>query len=209
MFYVRGWDMREILIEIINNYGYLGILLLIFVENIFPPIPSEVVLLFGGFLTLHTEMTAPAVIAVATLGSLLGAAVLYMAGRLITKKRLKRFVSSKAGSALHLKPSHVDIAGNVFVKYQAPAVLVCRCIPIVRSLISIPAGAARMNPPLFFVLTGIGSAIWNSAMVLLGTVLGDAWESGMPYLNKFTDAAVLLMAIVGLIVIFKLFRRDS
>ncbi len=201
--------MREILIEIINNYGYLGILLLIFTENIFPPIPSEVVLLFGGFLTLHTDMTAPAVIAVATLGSLLGAAVLYAVGRLLTKKRLHRFVASKAGRALHLKPRHVDIAGEAFVKYQTAAVLVCRCIPIVRSLISIPAGAARMNPLLFFFLTGIGTALWNSVLVLLGTVLGDAWESGMPYLNTFTDAAVVLLTVIGLILTFKLFGRDS
>lgn len=201
--------MKEILIEIINNYGYWGILLLILVENLFPPIPSEVVLLFGGFLTLHTEMSVPLVIAFATAGSLLGATVLYMVGRLFTKERLARFVSSKAGKCLHLKYEHVNMAGKIFVRYQSAAVLVCRCIPIVRSLISIPAGAAKMNLPLFFLLTGIGSTIWNSILIFTGAFLGDAWESSMYYLDIFTEIAVVALIIAGIVFLIKLFRRSS
>ena len=199
--------MRELLIEIINNYGYIGVTLLIFVENVFPPIPSEVVLLFGGFLTVHTGMSVPLVVLAATVGSLSGAAVLYILGRFLTKQRLKALVSGRAGKILHLRPDHVDVAGNWFVKYQSAAVLVCRCVPIVRSLISIPAGAAKMNPPLFFLLTGIGSLVWNSVLVCVGAFLGDAWETFMPYLNKFTDVMVVLLIIAGIICFVKLLRR--
>ncbi|MDD2217906.1 MAG: DedA family protein [Eubacteriales bacterium] len=201
--------MRDILIEIINNYGYMGIFLLILVENLFPPIPSEVVLLFGGFLTLHTEMALPVVIAFATAGSLGGAAILYMLGRLLTKERLTRLVSSNVGKSLHLKYSHLDMARKFFVRYQSAAVLVCRCVPIVRSLISIPAGAAKMSPPLFFVLTFIGSSIWNSVLILLGAFLGDAWQNSMYYLDIFTIVAFVALVIVCIVLFIKFFRRNS
>lgn len=102
--------MQEIMIRIMESYGYLGIFFLIFVENVFPPIPSEVVLLFGGAMTAHTSLSVPMVIVMATIGSLLGAIVLYLLGRLLKAERLRRLFSGKFGRILRLKPEDVDKA---------------------------------------------------------------------------------------------------
>ncbi|MDR1131394.1 MAG: DedA family protein [Oscillospiraceae bacterium] len=186
--------MESTLTEIINNYGYIGIFLLIFVENIFPPIPSEVVLVFGGFLTTQSDMRVLPVIAAATAGAALGAAVLYLIGRLLDREKIKRLFSGRFGKTLRLKPSDVTRAEGWFKKFQYKAVLICRCIPIVRSLISIPAGMAKMRPLPFFLLTVIGTAVWNTALVLIGTLAGGAWQTSLKYFDLFSTAVIALLA---------------
>lgn len=200
--------MQESIISTINSYGYLGIFLLIFVENIFPPIPSEVVLLFGGALTLGTSMNAPLVIVFATLGSLAGAITLYGLGRVLKAERLKALFGGKFGRFLHLKPSYVDRSIAWFSRYQNKAVLICRCIPLMRSLISIPAGCSEMAIPLFLLLTALGSAVWNTVLVLAGTLLGSAWESALPYVKEYSTVAIVLFCALALAyVLWKLHKR--
>ena len=188
------------MLRIMNDYGYLGIFFLIFIENVFPPIPSEVVLLFGGAMTVLAGLNAPTVVIVATLGSLTGAVVLYLLGRILKAERLRRLFSGRFGRILRLKPEDVDKATTWFVKYEKKAVLICRCVPIVRSLISIPAGIAEMNVPLFLLLTAVGSAVWNTVLVTVGSFLGNQWENALPFFEKYSDI-ILIIAIV-LVVVF-------
>ena len=199
--------MQSALIDFINNYGYLGILLLIFVENIFPPIPSEVVLVFGGFLTTQANMSIPLVILFATLGATLGAAVLYGLGRVLSRERIKKLVSGKFGKAIHMQPSDVTRAESWFKQYEYKAVLICRCIPIVRSLISIPAGMAKMKPLPFFVLTVIGTVVWNTVLVLIGVVAGSAWEQSLKYIGWYSSVAIATLLAVGAIICYLYIKR--
>jgi len=188
--------MQGILVDVINNFGYAGIALLIFLESIFPPLPSEIILLFGGFATTYTSMNPWLVILSATAGSLAGACVLYYIGWLLNKEKLKRLLSGKWGKTLHLRPAHIDMADAWFNKYGNKAVLFCRCVPIVRSLISIPAGMAKMPKVLFALLTALGSLVWNTVIVWLGKLSGDAWEETLQYLDWYSYAAVLGMALI-------------
>ena len=110
--------MENFMLDIVNQYGYLGIFFLIFIENVFPPIPSEAVLLFGGALTVSTALNVPGTILAATAGSLAGAIVLYALGRIFKAERLKKIFAGKIGRVLHLKPEHVDKSIAWFEKYQ-------------------------------------------------------------------------------------------
>lgn len=200
--------MQEWMLSFVDSFGYFGIFFLIFIENVFPPIPSEAVLLFAGALTLTTSLNVPGTILVATLGSLAGAVVLYALGRIFQAERLKRLFAGKFGKVTRLKPEHVEKAERWFLRYEAKAVLICRCIPIVRSIISVPAGFAKMPLPKFLILTALGSAVWNTVLVSIGAALGSAWESAMSYLDKYTYIMIAIMAVLAVaFVIFYIVRR--
>ena len=205
--------MQSALIDFIHNYGYLGILLLIFVENIFPPIPSEVVLVFGGFLTTQANMSILLVILFATIGATLGAAVLYGLGRVLSREKIKKLVSGKFGKAIHMQPNDVTRAEAWFKRYEYKAVLVCRCIPVLRSLISIPAGMAKMRPFPFFILTVIGTVVWNTVLVLIGALAGSAWEQSLKYIGWYSSVAIAAIlavcAIIGYLYIKRRFKRNK
>jgi len=192
--------MQSTLIQFINDYGYIGIMLLIFVENIFPPIPSEVVLVFGGFLTTQSNMSVPLVISFATLGATLGAVALYAIGRILNRERIKKLFSGKFGKAMHLQPNDVTRAEAWFKRYEYKAVLICRCVPIVRSLISIPAGMSKMQFLPFLLLTIIGTTIWNTVLVFIGVLAGGAWEQSLKYIGWYSTAAIVLLLLTGAIV---------
>ncbi len=192
--------MQETLIELINDLGYFAIAFLIFIENVFPPIPSEVILLFGGFMTLKSSMNIPLVIISATIGSVLGAAVLYLIGRLLNMERLKKLIAGKFGKITRLKIEHIEKANSWFTKYEAKAVLICRCVPIVRSLISIPAGMSQMKPLPFFLLTTIGSLVWNTVITVIGALAGEAWDKMIVYIDiygKIVLGGVVIVAIIA------------
>jgi len=189
--------MQSTLIQFINDYGYLGIMLLIFVENIFPPIPSEVVLVFGGFLTTQSDLIVPLVILFATLGATLGAVALYALGRILNRERIKKIFSGKFGQAMHLNPNDVTRAEAWFKRYEYKAVLICRCIPVVRSLISIPAGMSKMKFLPFISLTILGTLIWNTVLVFVGVLAGGAWETSLKYIGWYSTAAIVLLLIAA------------
>lgn len=204
--------MNETFVKIIETYGYLGVAVLICIENVFPPIPSEVVLLAAGFLTLGTALSPVPVIVAATAGALAGAMVLYGLGRVLKKERLKKLFSGKFGQILRLKPEFVDEADVWFKKYETKAVLICRCVPVLRSLISIPAGIAQMPLVPFVALTLLGSAVWNTLLVYIGVVMGDAWELCLPYLKKYEHVviAVIVIACIAIVVWhFKSSRKNK
>ena len=202
--------MQELIIGIMNDFGYIGICLLILVENVFPPIPSEVILTFGGFMTTQSEMSVLGVILVSTIGSVLGAIVLYLVGRLINKDVIERWLDGKVGKILRFKREDVEKANNWFEKRGKLTVLFCRCVPIVRSLISIPAGMSKMTFLPFILLTTLGSAVWNTVLVVLGHVAGNSWEKISNVIDKFSDVIliVLIIAVVGYL-IYHFTKKDN
>lgn len=205
--------MQEIILDIINQFGYIGIFILIAIENIFPPIPSEVILTFGGFLTTYTNMNVWGVIIAATMGSVAGAIILYIIGRILNAERLARLFGSRLGKLLHLKKEDVRKAERWFLKHGNKAVFFCRFVPIVRSLISIPAGVAKMQMFPFLSLTVIGTFIWNVVLVFLGRIAGNAWETIAGYIDVYAmialTAFVLIAIVMGAIFIKKRFLNKG
>lgn len=191
--------MQEVIISIMNQFGYLGILLLIMIENIFPPIPSEIILCFGGFMTTSTKLTIVGVIISATIGSVLGAIILYFIGKILNKERLIKIVSGKVGKILRLKEKDIEMADKWFDTKGAKTVLICRFIPIVRSLISIPAGMSEMPFPKFLVLTTLGTAIWNTVLTILGSIMGENWSKIVEIIDKYANITLIILIIVFVI----------
>lgn len=199
--------MQQFVFQVMDSYGYIGIFALILIENLFPPIPSEVILTFGGFMTTYTSMTAAGVILSATLGSVLGAVILYYAGRLIPRRRLEALLGGKAGETLGFEKEDVGDAAEWFEKRGMAAVLICRCVPIIRSLISIPAGMAGMKMLPFLLLTAAGSLVWNTALVLAGAAAGASWERILAAMDTYSNAAVALIGVLALLGCCLYFRR--
>lgn len=194
---MHGRDkMQEIIIAFVDKFGYFGILLLIAVENIFPPIPSEVILTFGGFLTTYTALSVGGVVLFSTLGSLVGAVVLYGVGKIFNKERLMKLVSGRVGAVLHLKAEDIESAEKWFEKRGSTTVFFCRFVPIVRSLISIPAGMSGMAMAPFLLYTTAGSVIWNTVLVVIGSIVGENWERVVATVDMYSDLTLIVLIIV-------------
>jgi membrane protein DedA with SNARE-associated domain len=187
--------MENWITEVMNTYGYIGILLLIALENIFPPIPSEVILTFGGFMTTTSNMSIIGVIIVSTIGSIVGAIVLYGIGLLLDVNRLERIVD-KWGHILRLTSKDIDKANAWFHKFGVWAVFLGRLVPLVRSLISIPAGMAHMNFLVFLLFTTLGSLIWNSILVSVGAAVGASWSTIVGYMDTYSNVVLLLLVVL-------------
>ena len=187
-----------------NQWGYLGVFLLIAIENIFPPIPSEVILLFGGALTaaaLGGKLSIFWMIVAATLASLAGAILLYYIGKILKTERLKRIVSGRVGKVLRLKPADIDRADKWFDEKGNITVFICRCVPLLRSLISIPAGMSEMLMGKFILYTVVGSAIWNTILVTIGHNLGNNWESILGFFDNFSHLVVAICVVIAVVVL--------
>ncbi|MBC1463694.1 DedA family protein [Listeria welshimeri] len=182
---------------IMADFGYIGIFLLIMVENLFPPIPSEIILTFGGFMTTVSSLNVVMVIIVATLGSLVGAILLYKVASYFGKERLTKIVL-KYGRILRLKESDIERAESFFLKYGSWAVFLCRMIPLIRSLISIPAGMTKMKMSRFLVLTTAGSLLWNTVLIGLGALLGESWNEIVVFMDSFST--IIYSIIAGLLI---------
>lgn len=201
--------MQEIIINLMNQFGYIGIFLLIAIENIFPPIPSEVILTFGGYMTTYSNLNVPLVILSATLGSLLGAIVLYAIGKILNKERLMKIVSGKVGKILHLKKEDIESADKWFDTKGEKCVFFCRFIPIVRSLISIPAGMSEMNIPKFLIYTTIGSLIWNSVLVVVGSIVGKNWENIVNIFDTYSTITLILLIIIFILFVVWFYKKRA
>lgn len=201
--------MNDFIISFTNSYGYIGVLVLIFLENIFPPIPSELILLASGFLITKTNLNIFIMIIFATLGSLLGGILLYYLASLLNKNTLIKLINSKALRFLNLKEKDIDLSFNWFNKKGNISVLICRCIPILRSLISLPAGIFKMSILKFLLYTTIGSLVWNSVIIVIGYVVGDNYLAINEVLKKYSYLFVALIIIIGVIVIFRKRRKNE
>jgi membrane protein DedA with SNARE-associated domain len=189
--------MDNWIISFMEEFGYLGIFLMIMLENIFPPIPSEVVLAFGGFMTTKTDTTILGVILSSTCGAVAGAIVLYYLGKLLHFERLEKIVD-RWGYLLRTKKEDVYRANQWFDKYGVWTVFFCRMVPIVRSLISIPAGMGKMNMPIFLIFTTLGSLIWNTLLVNLGAMLGASWSKVLEYMSVYQNIVIVIFGIIAI-----------
>lgn len=198
--------MNNFIIGIMNKYGYIGILFLITVENIFPPIPSEVILTLGGFMTSKDGVTMSlfGVIMYSTFGSMLGAIILYYVGFIFNKDRLLKIVRSKVGRVLCLKESDIIKSDNSFNNNGDLTVLYSRFVPILRSLISIPAGVNRMKFSIFLIYTFIGSLIWNMVLVSLGKLVGENYMVVAGIFSKYSKVVLVLLI---LFIIYKIYKK--
>lgn len=199
--------MKEWIIEIMNNYGYVGIALLIAIENVFPPIPSEVILTFGGFMTTYTGLNIPGVLIASTIGAVLGAVILYMVGRLLDAERIEKLAAGKIGKVLHFKPEDIHKANIWFKEKGSSSVFFCRFIPIVRSLISIPAGMTKMNMGKFLLMTFFGTLIWNFVLIFLGSIAGSAWEKIEEAIGLYSSVVLVILIIVCAFLFFIFMKR--
>ncbi|MBC1249143.1 DedA family protein [Listeria welshimeri] len=190
--------METWITSIMADFGYIGIFLLIMVENLFPPIPSEIILTFGGFMTTVSSLNVMMVIIVATLGSVVGAILLYKVASYFGKERLTKIVL-KYGRILRLKESDIERAESFFLKYGSWAVFLCRMIPLIRSLISIPAGMTKMKMSRFLVLTTAGSLLWNTVLIGLGALLGESWNEIVVFMDSFST--IIYSIIAGLLIV--------
>lgn len=201
--------MQEVLTYMMNTFGYLGVCFLIAIENIFPPIPSEVILTLGGFMTTYTRLTVPGVIVFSTIGSLLGALILYRIGMELNRERLGHVMESRMFRRLGFEKTDVEKTIAAFERHGKKAVLFGRCIPIVRSLVSVPAGMAQMNLTVFLFYTTIGSTVWNVLLVSLGAVLGASWETTLVYLNRYSGAVRLVLLAGGGVFLVRMIKRKK
>jgi membrane protein DedA with SNARE-associated domain len=183
----------------LEQMGYLGVALLMFAENIFPPIPSELIMPFAGFAASRGDMSFVGVLIAGTLGTVVGALPWYWAGHSLGCKRLAAW-ADKHGRWFTLSGKDVVRANEGFTRHCGKAVLIGRLVPAVRTLISIPAGIAEMKLSRFLMFTLLGSLIWNVTLVTLGYQLGQNYSKVAEYLDPITKG------ILGLIVLTYLYR---
>ena len=191
--------MFDQLVEFFEGAGYAGIIALMFLENLFPPIPSEVIMPLAGFQAAKGETSLPLVIASGTLGSVLGAIFWYYVGRWIGVERLKAF-AARHGRLLTVSPRDIDKVDQAFDRHSGAAILIGRMVPAIRTLISVPAGMFEMTLPRFILFTTIGSALWTGLLASAGYGLESEYERIAGYLDPAT------WLILGSIILFYLYR---
>lgn len=184
---------------VVNGMGPIGIALLMFLENVFPPIPSELIMPLAGSAAARGEASIVLVIVAGSIGSLAGATLWYYVGLWFGEDRLKRF-AARHGRFLTLTPKEIDQADDWFDRHGAKAVFFGRLMPTVRTLISVPAGLSEMSLARFLLYSAAGTAIWTTLLGLAGYWLGEKYEEVEAWLNPVSNV------ILGLIVAFYLYR---
>ncbi len=194
--------MTEWVQDVLGEGGYLVLFAMLVLENLFPPIPSEIVLPFAGALVADGGLAYPGAVLAATAGSLAGALVLYAVGRYGGRPLLYRY-----NRLFRVTDAQLDRADAWFDRRGPLIVLLGRLVPTVRSVVSIPAGAAEMPIGRFVVLTTIGSAVWNAALVGAGWALGSNWEEASGVVDRFKTAVIVLAVLAVLAGVVWLLRR--
>ena len=180
---------------IMAKFGYLGIIFAMFAENVFPPIPSELIMPAAGFAVARGDLNLILVILAGTLGSVLGALPLYYLGRLLNEDRLMVF-TQKYGKYVFVKPSDIRSSSVWFDKHGSKAVFFGRMVPGIRSFISIPAGMSKMPILPFLVFTALGSSIWTSLLTVAGYYFGENYEVIEIMLAPYSKGFLLLAVVI-------------
>ncbi|MDN5820786.1 MAG: DedA family protein [Brachybacterium sp.] len=191
-------------VETMDSFGAFGVFLLIFLENLFPPIPSEVILPLAGVAAAGPNNAFWAMLPASVLGSVVGAWLLYGLGRLLGPQRLRSIV-------IRLPLVHVqdyDTSVDFMDRHGYKAIFFARFVPGIRSLISIPAGLYAMPIGMFTLLTAAGSAIWNAIFLSIGFSMGSNWTVIEPYTDLFSTIAYALIALVVLVFVIRLILRE-
>lgn len=199
-------DLTNWVSDIVEALGYVGVALLVALENVFPPIPSEVVLPLAGFVAGRGDANLLGMIIAATVGSVIGAWILYGIAAAVGPMRLHGFIL-RYGKWFRLTEKDLTRAEEWFDRRSDAAVLIGRCIPLIRSLVSIPAGFRRMNFPRFTLFTAIGSAVWNTALIGAGAILGDRWHQVGDVVGLLQGAVIVaVVALIAYVVWKRLLR---
>lgn len=188
--------MATWVMNVIFSAGYAGIALLMFIENVFPPIPSELIMPLAGFMATKGQLALGAIIAAGTIGSILGALPLYFFGRSIGERRLKE-LADRHGRWFTVSCRDIDRAKDWFERYGVWAVFACRLVPGIRSLISIPAGLSRMKLAPFLIFSTAGAALWTTLLATAGYALGANFNKVEEYLDP-----VSYLVFAGLVVFY-------
>lgn len=183
--------------QIVSNLDYTGLVVLTFLENVFPPLPSEVIMPFAGFLVSRGQLLLVGVAVAGTLGSLIGALPLYYLGTKLSQERLERWMK-RHGRWLLLTAGDIQQVFDWFEQHGTKAVFLARLVPGVRSLISIPAGACGMNLALFLLYTTLGTAIWTTALTYGGKMLGEEYQN-LSRVLEWTSYAVVAILILSVL----------
>ena len=178
--------------DVIEQLGYLGVALLVVLENVFPPIPSEIVLPFAGFVAQQGSDSVVLMILAATVGSVIGALIMYWIAAIIGDERLHAF-TRRFGKWVQIREADLTRAEEWFDRHAMSAVLVGRCVPLIRSVVSIPAGFRRMELIPYIAYTFLGSLVWNIALVGAGAVLGENWERVEPVVATFQWIVIVVI----------------
>lgn len=192
--------------EIINSFGYVGVALMMFVENVFPPIPSEVVMPFAGFLVTRGTFSFVGIVIAGTVGSIIGALPIYYLGVRLTKRRVRRLIR-RHGHWFLVDETDFERANRLFHEYGWVMILVGRLVPGVRSVISLPAGLDRMPLVPFLAFTALGTGLWSALLAYAGIALGDNWQRILAVLDQYQT--VLLVIVVFCIMIFAIRRAQQ
>jgi membrane protein DedA with SNARE-associated domain len=193
---LAGW-----VVDVIERIGAPGVGALVALETAFPPIPSEVILPFAGFSASQGDVNVVAAWVFATLGALVGAWVLYGIGALVGIERLGELAAKKWFPLFG--PSDLARGDKFFDQHGNKIVLFGRCIPLVRSIVSVPAGVERMPLVRFTALTALGSGVWNALFIGAGYQLGNQWEDVEAWIQPISYAVVGLLFLFGLWLVYR------
>jgi membrane protein DedA with SNARE-associated domain len=180
--------------DVVETVGYVGVAFLVALENVFPPIPSEVVLPLAGFVAGRGDANFFGMVIAATIGSIVGAWLLYGISAWIGPVRLRAIVV-RHGRLLGVKEKDLDRAEAWFDRRGAAAVLLGRCVPLIRSIVSVPAGLRRQPLARFTALTAVGSLAWNLALIGAGAALGDQWEDVGSYVEVLQYLVIIAIVL--------------
>lgn len=188
----------------IDSTGYLSVLIMMIGESMILPIPSEAVMPFAGFLIVSGRFTFTGVILVSLAGSIIGSSIGYAMGRFGGEPFLLRF-----GKYFLLDEEDLQITRRFFSRFGEPAIFICRFIPVVRHLISIPAGIGRMNFYRFIIFTSIGAAIWNGFLTWIGFIMKQNWHIVMKYSHTIDVVVVCFLALLLFLYIYRHVARKK
>ncbi len=192
--------MDDWIFQVISTLGYLGLALLLVAENLFPPIPSEIVLPLAGFVVGMGDLSFWGALLASTTGSVVGALILYTLGRYGGRGLVLRY-----GSWLRVSAKELERAEGWFRRYGDWVVLGARIVPLARSIVSIPAGTMKMPLLRFTVLTAVGSGVWNALLIGAGVALGANWTRISGWIGSYSDVVLILLA--GAAAVFLLLRH--
>ena len=187
-------NLGELIQRIIETLGYPGIILVMAAENIFPPIPSELVMPLAGFMAREGKFNIIAVIVAGVLGSIIGALVLYWLGAWANETVIRRFIR-RWGRYAFISEDDLDVSLGYFNRHGEAVIFFGRLIPLVRSLISIPAGMDRMPLPKFLFYTVLGTTIWSAVLSYAGWVLQANWQQVLGYVKQYEHVVLALIVL--------------
>jgi membrane protein DedA with SNARE-associated domain len=192
--------------QVIITLGYTGIVIVMFLESLFPPIPTELLMPFAGLMVNQGHFSFSGVLLAGTAGSLLGALTLYYLGQYVGEP-LIRSVIRRYGPYLLLTERDLNRSLHFFERYSEAVVFFGRFIPLIRSLISLPAGLTRMPLGRFLFFTALGSGLWNGLMSYIGVILGENWAELLIFVKQYE--ILVVVALVALILFFVLKRAPQ